>query len=118
MAKKKKTTQEKLDDLVNHKIDMLKDLAGLIQNYNELSNINVNGDDWLLGLPIEKLKDLKDTPKDTERRTRLGDLRNRYEIKKKAQVVECKLEEIDLKIKTARLTVLQEQIDKVLIDFK
>ena len=125
MAKKKskkKSNQDILNELTEQKISLLHDLAVLIAEYNGLAKDGFSAEDWLFGLPIESVKELRagwvgddnSLKKSEKRRTRLGDLKIRSVLKKKSAELESKIQQIDTEIKNIRVLLLEEQIEQVL----
>ena len=112
ISKKKKTTQEILDGLFARKMKLLNKLSVTLKKYNDLARAVPSADDWLFGMPIESVAQLRETKR--PRRTRLGDLKDRNALKQKSASMETELLELEEKIKSTKVILLQEQINRVL----
>lgn len=117
MARKKKSKktdsdkEREIQKLIDRKLEISKNLAILFVLYNNLSNAEIKSpEDWIYGFPIESIKHLSSS----KRRTRLGDVRARADIKKSSLGIVIELEQIDKQIRGLRLDLISEKIETTL----
>lgn len=107
-SKKISSKQEEIDRLFDRKTQLLKELCKLEEQYNSLSNTEIKtAEDWLYGLPIESLQTLN---ADGNRRSRLGDIRVRSELKKASIKAIQEIDLIDQQIKLASFDLVSAKI--------
>jgi hypothetical protein len=98
--------KNELTNLVNYKIELINTLLRLDNEKKNL--INPESKDWMVGFPIETLKQLESK---SMLKTRLGDYRIRSEIIKTCNKTLDELDSVDVQIKLALFDLVSEKIN-------
>jgi hypothetical protein len=114
MAKKKNSKIEKIEKnlmgLLDKKNSLLKSLINCEEQFNSLISDVKTADDWVYGLPIDSIKDLNNP----NRKSRLGVLRTRSELRKSSLKTLSEIDSLDNQIKLVKVDLISEKINHLL----
>lgn len=102
--------EKEVQNLLGERTKLTVKLAGCVDKYNSLCSNVTDADEWVYSLPINSIKELGSKRK----RTKLGDLKIRSNLKKQASKLQEEIQSIDNKIKIAQISLTQEKINFLL----